>query len=532
MKKTKEVRRSIILSAVAALAFGGVAIGTTYALFTSESKTDVTIVSGKVDVKATLTNVATYSGVDLKGDPKTDILEETAVKGTFTNGGTATISGNTITLDKMTPGDKVTFDVLIHNDSNVNTMYRTVASLKEDDGLYKGLVIKVNDKALSGKTVRSDYVDLAVGSDDILVNVSVELPSDCNNIYQDKKCVLSYGVEAVQGNAFKGVYEVTPSTIQSYLDGEHGSIDNMTLVLTAGDYSAIELGRATKEVGSNTDYYIGGISNENKKTYDEFVEIKNSGTSSASSYYVRNMKNVTLKAKEGATVTVTGINATAGHMVGSADKACHDYVLDKDFYDNSGYYIAQNWENITVEGINFTAPSTIYSAQSETIIAGMTFKDCTFTAGTITGATNKGLHYASEGNLGKMTDLVIDHCSFNTCYQSVYTSNIYGVRITDCTFDTTTHNAIAIQDNVNPVDHGTVIIKDNTFSNIPERIIRFGNVGADTQIIIKGNKATNCGDESKSIIKANFLSDGILYDIVNNDWGEGTTVSNTPFADR
>ncbi len=536
MKKTKEVRRSIILSAVAALAFGGVAVGTTYALFTSESKTDVTIATGKVDVKASLTDLVTYSGVDLTGNPETDVLAETTVNGTFTNGGTATISGTKITLDKMTPGDKVTFDVLIHNDSNVNSMYRTVATLEEDDGLYSGLVIKIDDKTISGKTVRSDYVDLAVGSDDIVVKVSIELPSDCNNIYQGKKCVLSYGVEAVQGNAFKGTYEVTPETLQSYLDGEHGSIDNATLVLTAGDYPAVELGRATKEADSNTEYYLGGFSSENKKTYEEFVQIKNNGTSSAS-YYVRNMKNVTLKAAPGATVTMAGINATAGHIYGSADTAVHDYVLEKDFHDNSGYYLAQNWENITVEGIDFTAPSKIYSSQEETVISGMTFKDCSFTTGTIEGSSNQGLNFSTERNWGKVTDLVIENCTFKNCYQSIYTNNIYGVRVTDSSFDTTGHNAIAIQDNVTyyggtSCDHGMVVIKNNTFSNIGDRIIRFGCLGADTQIIIKDNKATDSGDEGLSVIKASLLSVGILYDIANNDWGEGTSVSNTEFKDR
>ena len=60
MKKKKEVRRIVVLSALAALGFGGVAVSSTYALFTSESKTNVTVASGKVDVESTITDLVTY----------------------------------------------------------------------------------------------------------------------------------------------------------------------------------------------------------------------------------------------------------------------------------------------------------------------------------------------------------------------------------------------------------------------------------------------------------------------------------------
>lgn len=387
MERIKGLKKSIILSSLAAIAFGGVAIGTTYALFTSKAETNVTIASGKVDVKATIKNLVTYSGVNMIGDPDVDVLEETAVQGTFTNGGTATINGNTVILDKLTPGDKVTFDVVIHNDSTVKTMYRSVAEVS-NDGLFDGLIIKIDDKELSAEKVKSEYVDLAVGSEDVTVEVSIELPSNTTDSYQDKKCEFSYNVEAVQGNACKGI-EVTPDTLQSYLDGEHGSIDGQTLLLESGEYNSIEFSRATNYEGSNTDYYIGGIAEENKKTFDEFSAIKNSGTWSASSYYVRNLKNVTIKAAAGATVNINGFDASAGHIHGSSTCTVHDYVLDKDF-TTSAYYLAYNWSNIKFEGVNFTAPCTINSSLNESVIDGLTFKNCTFTTGTTAGSTNQG----------------------------------------------------------------------------------------------------------------------------------------------
>jgi hypothetical protein len=66
-----------------------------------------------------------------------------------------------------------------------------------------------------------------------------------------------------------------PANIQDYLDGKYGEIDGKTIILSAGNYGRLELGRATKHEGSNTDYYIGEVAPGNKKLYEEFVDIKN-----------------------------------------------------------------------------------------------------------------------------------------------------------------------------------------------------------------------------------------------------------------
>lgn len=123
------------------------------------------------------------------------------------------------------------------------------------------------------------------------------------------------------------------------------------------------------------------------------------------------------------------------------------------------------------------------------------------------------------------------NCTFTNCFQSIYTYNIADIDITNNSFDTTGHNAIAIQDGA-VCNHKKVVIENNTFANIGDRVIRFGTLGADTQIVIKDNTAVNSGDSDKSVIKATSLTDGITYDIANNDWGEGTSVSQTEFEDR
>ena len=70
------------------------------------------------------------------------------------------------------------------------------------------------------------------------------------------------------------------------------------------------------------------------------------------------------------------------------------------------------------------------------------------------------------------------------------------------------------------------MITGNTFANIGDRIIRFGSVGADTQITIKNNTATNSGDSNGEVIKAQSLAAGVTYDISGNNWGENTKFGN------
>ena len=188
MKKNCELTKfskTLILSAAAALAFGAVAVGTTYALFTSEAGAEVTVASGKVSIKSEILDLRLFSLDEASGDIKE--VEGNA----FANGGTATVDGSDLALDKITPGDKVEFTIKLTNESNVDIKYRRVIKALEDDGLKAGLEIKVDDT-----TSYSEYTNYTKwGKDDektITLNVSVALPKDAGNEYQEKKCKLSF----------------------------------------------------------------------------------------------------------------------------------------------------------------------------------------------------------------------------------------------------------------------------------------------------------------------------------------------------
>ena len=319
-----------------------------------------------------------------------------------------------------------------------------------------------------------------------------------------------------------GVWQnVTPANVQGVLDGKYGSIDNTTIVLTAGTYGQLELGRATKYPGSNTQYMVGGF-DESAANYQKFNTAEALKTYeeenhwSPNCHYIRSMSNVTIKAAAGAEVKVAGLFASSGHIYQNST----DYVLDKAVQGGMHtYYLAQKMSNITIEGITFTAKTDINTSIPETTINGFTFKNCTFNIGS-TADGNQAIRYYNENNNGNLTDLTVENCKFKDCYQGVYTGKIKNVTVKNSTFDTTGHNAIAIQSADEAVNHGNVVITGNTFKNVSDRIIRFNNVGEGTTITISNNTSVNSGKPNGEIVAAGTLPKGMEVTMTNNNWGK------------
>lgn len=521
MNNKKTTKRALLSSVMAIVLCLAMLIGTTFAWFTDSASTAVNkIQAGTLDVQL----------LDENGNP---------------------LEGQTLAWQKAAghESDEVLWEpdctyklqsFKIKNNGNLALKYKIAISGIDGDAELNEVIDW--SYALADGTAFPITAEghLTAGQETGLITISGHMQKSAGNEYQGLT-IDGIGITVVatqythendsNGNTYDEnadyTIHVNKDNIQDYLDGKYGSINGMTLVLAAGNYDKLELGRATKYSGSNTDYYIGGVSEANKKTYDEFVTIKNSGQWSASAYYVRNMSSVTIKAAPGATVTVAGLTGGSGHVYGE----CYDYVLDKAYTSGSAYYLTQNWSNISIEGITFTAPVDISSSLGTTVIDGVAFKNCAFNINN-TASGNQALRYYNENNDGRVKNLTVDGCSFKNCFQGVYTQKINGVTVINSSFDTTAHNAIAVQSSSEPVNHKAVVITGNTFANIGDRIIRFGDVGADTQITIKNNTATNSGDSGGQVIKAQSLAAGVTYDISGNNWGEGKTVANTELRDR
>ncbi|MBO5480063.1 MAG: hypothetical protein J6A63_02615 [Clostridia bacterium] len=196
-------RTKVMLSSLAAIAMSAsLAVGATYALFTSETQVDISVSSGSVNVDATAKNLELYSR-GLKQDG-----------GTFEVGGTATLVENVITIERMVPMDSVKFDIVIENYSDVSVQYRTIVKELEDTGLFPALKVsftgrETNKAEFEGASSYSDWelvnpqdTDPTTAEHIQTVGVTIDFPDgEDQNKYQNTSCKLVVIVEAVQANA-------------------------------------------------------------------------------------------------------------------------------------------------------------------------------------------------------------------------------------------------------------------------------------------------------------------------------------------
>ena len=454
----------------------------------------------------------------------------------FVNSGsgsqTVTVDNTTITDTVGSNGDILLGDGRTGEQSNgvSLTITNTEAEVQAQKPGYYGADGAVSDTSLVRK---ASVVNSATP-------VTITLDSEAFNLAQVGDTGYSNLTDAISA-AQSGGKTVTLLTaddvlLQAILDGQYGSIDGLTIELPTGSYGQLELGRATKYAGSNTEYYVGGFdeSAANYQKFDSAAELKTYKDGEGwtpSCYYVRNMNDVTLKAAAGADVEIAGMTATAGHIYGTSGAPVTDYVLDTETESTVGsYYLAQNWSNITFEGLTFTAKVDIASSLEKTVIDGVSFENCNFDINNMTSG-NQALRYYNELDNEKVSGLTVDNCTFTNCFQGVYTQKIKNITVTNSTFDTTAHNAIAIQSGDKAANHGDVVITNNTFTNIGDRIIRFNHVAEGTNITITDNTATNSGDDNGEVIKATSIAEGVTTAIYSNNWGPGTTVVNDEFQD-
>lgn len=343
-------------------------------------------------------------------------------------------------------------------------------------------------------------------------------------IYRQWDCVCG---ESKLYKAGKG-YFVTPENAQDVLDGKYGTLSGKTIIFSAGEYGELVFGRATSYEGGETTYC--GTQNEILKDLEDI-----SAMTWGSRYYTRSIKDLKVIANEG--VSVASLSAISGHIYGAG----YDYVINKEF-NGSGYFLSHQFENVTFKGINFTGRVDFATSQGTSLfkdevvlettsIDGLNFINCSFTTGGTESSNGAGLRIYSEmsDNNEVIKNALIENCTFNNLYQGIYTGHVNGITVKNNAFDTTGHNAIAIQ-NGGVFNHGVIVIDNNTFNNVGDRIIRFNLLDAES-ITITNNVATNSGDDDLQVIKATSIEDGIEFIINSNDWGEGRVVANAQFED-
>ncbi len=207
MKKMSKLGKSILLSTLAALAFGGVAMGTTYALFTSTTEATINATAGKVEIQTGITaQIYSPKAINLDGtiaDDENVASSTESIKpgkfATFKNGGKVTVTNDGVNIENMTPGDKVTLTVTPENLSTVKTKYMQKLTFTDGVDVEKLLdVVKISETSEKGFDT-GIWNDLTPGDEMKPFDVVIEMPATATEGFDEFGIKLQF--EAVQANA-------------------------------------------------------------------------------------------------------------------------------------------------------------------------------------------------------------------------------------------------------------------------------------------------------------------------------------------
>ena len=534
--KKNTTKRSLLASVLALVMCVTMLVGTTFAWFTDSASTAVNkIESGTLHV-----DIVDESGNSLDGktlsfrdvNKNADILWE---------------PGATFALDSFrivnTGKLALKYKVIINGvNGNAKLLEAIDFFVKIGDAEKVALADWEGILLPEGKTATT--ANEVVGATD-LITISGTMKKEAGNEYQGLS-IDGIGITVVatqytyeydsKDNLYDkdadATIQVNKDNIQDYLDGKYGSIDGMTLVLAEGNYDRIEFGRATAYAGSNTKYYCDGNESTPAAIKQDIAD-HTPGGGAGKREYVRSMSNVTLKAADGAAVTINGLVAFGG-QVNNTKWYSRDFVADREMpeapaYDNNiSYWIGQKWSNITFEGLTFTGGVNIEAySNKDTLIDNVKFDNCKFDITNDADATYC-IRLFADGNNCKANNLVVTRCDFANGLTAVLTNAMPNVTVTNSTFSGLKGNVISLlmQDVASGVPgYGKITVTGNTFKNLNKDatrvILRMAEVGAGAVFTIQNNTATENINLVNSI-KVNSLAEGITYHISENNWGSLT----------
>lgn len=306
--------------------------GSTFALFTSESEVGVSINAANVELTANITDLKLES---VEANSNGTIVDEFGGKysyvectGNFINGGTAIFDQETktINLERVTPGDKVSFNVQGTNESDVAIQYRYIVECAGDALLMSGLNVTIDDIAYPAlNSYTSVWTLLQPGQNIDPELIVIELPVTAGNKYQNQNTSIKITVEAVQGNAdVKGTKPVV-----EFLDGYTADLGEQTLSDTVINRGNVEIANGTIVLDSV------GVENYGDATLTDMTVT--AGTSGTQAY------GYAFISHEGSTsvldnVTVNSANGAIG-VVDGAELTFNGGYVEVDSKSTSGRYL-------------------------------------------------------------------------------------------------------------------------------------------------------------------------------------------------
>lgn len=191
---------TLVLSLMLALS---VTAGATFALFSTETEVNVAITSGKVEMFATADNFATASAQWSDTEQKYIDVSNNGLN--FALGGKVDVATGNQSIDivNMVPGDSVTFTITIENSSSVAVLYKVdISSNDASSVLFDALEITIGTDTFTGSTINSAWTTWTLTeSTTKTIEVTIKLPIDAGNEYQEQTANVKYYVYGVQANA-------------------------------------------------------------------------------------------------------------------------------------------------------------------------------------------------------------------------------------------------------------------------------------------------------------------------------------------
>ncbi len=541
----KTTRRALVASVISLVLCFTMLIGTTFAWFTdSVTSGRNRIVAGNLDIeleyydaatesfKAVNENVKIFNDTALWEPGHTEVaylkvsnLGTLALKYQLNVNVYSEVAGTNVDNEIFYLSDYLVFKVVDIAEAEVGTYTRDTAiaaagtemGLRAYNGETKNLDAKNDDPTVTVND--EDYVAL-------IIYMPTTVGNEANYMTGTIAPSIEMGVElyatqlAAENDSFGNDYDADAPAItvnntaelQAAIDSAKGG---NVIKLAPGNYGTIYV-RPTASNGTTMYCETHDYTTTNA---DEFAAHLDDGAWHGTPKYTTTVKNLTIVGTDGA--TVAGFGATSGHAYGDV----YDYVRGIDYDTGSAYYSTLYINDLVFKNVSFTGKIDINTSDADSFYNGVTFDGCSFTTGGTASANGAAIRYYNEANKGKVRNITVKNCKFNDCYQGVYLHHVNGVSVIGNTFDTLGHNAIALQGHEGAVNLKNVVITGNTFKNISDRVIRFNDVGADSNITIQNNVATNSGDEDGEVIRANSIAAGVITSVKNNSWGVGIVVN-------
>ena len=428
-------RKALLSSILTIVLCVSIIAGSTFALFTSQTELNIAVTSGEVDVLANFEDLTLYSVVpdEVNGTEVDEFgalyrYEQQSEK--FLNSGTATINGSVLTLERITPGDKVSFKVNVDNGSNVAIAHRLSLSCLNGYGLMYGLKVTIGGTTYESlESYVGGWSSLAANGAINDVEVVIELPVSAGNEYQKLSTSINILVEAVQSNAS---VEIGGAADVDYIETVNTPDALATAIAAGGNIvlgADVNVGAAPIEIPAGVEVSLdllghtitSELVSEGRHAYaiNNYGSLTLTGNGDIKARGIQNFGEMIVNGD----LTITNLDGNGGAAIWNEGDL---YIVNGNFVssENGGDYgVAVNTRaggTATILGGNFTTYSDLsYALISE---GEMTVHDATVYGrhGAVYGGEIYGGTYVQENGLIGTTDW----CAFDAIlYGGTYSSD-------------------------------------------------------------------------------------------------------------